>query len=142
MDQENQTSSSVLRLLAMTIFADKRVLSEEIKVFVETVLAFQKTGVIQGNFTEARLILWYETNKDEFSNILERHSFTEWFSTELSHLSDFEHKSELIEAVLKIARSDDDEHVSEQALAVLMAKKWNLEQWGLSQLDAGSRQAA
>ena len=128
-------ADNVVDILAMTIFADKQVLSEEISSFVATILWLQNENIIDSNFSEARLILWYEINKNEFIAALQNHSFEKWLEPRLKELSDFPHKAHVFEAMLSIARADNEEHISEQALAVLIARSWGMEEWALEQLN-------
>lgn len=134
----NSHSANVIALLTMAIFADRRVLSQEVQALIETVLRLQHDGILSSNHSEASLLLWYENNKHEFIGILQKGEFESWLESTLLELAEFPHKTRLFEAILAIARSDNEEHVSEQALAMLVARHWDIADWGLQRLDGSA----
>lgn len=120
-------NENILKLLAMTAFADKRLLSVEITAFVNVVIDLQNTGIMSSDYTEAQLFIWFETHKIEIKSELSQRGFEPWLYSCLDNLSEFENKKALFEAMFKVAYSDDEEHISETALAVLVAKYWDID---------------
>lgn len=117
-------SQSVLELLAMTMFADKQVLAVEIKAFVNVVLRLQREHVITTDLTEADIIKWYETRKDDLAYVIQNHVFEAWIDDKVEALQDFPDKHLLLRAMDEIANADGEKHVSEAALEVLTTQKW------------------
>ena len=69
----------ILSLLTATVFADKRVFSEEIKAFLKgaarlDILRYNKTKM-----SETKLLLWYETNKASVKEKMATPYFKDWF---------------------------------------------------------------
>ena len=69
----------ILSLLTATVFADKRVFSEEINVFLKgaarlDILRYNKTKM-----SETKLLLWYETNKASVKEKMATPYFKDWF---------------------------------------------------------------
>ena len=119
-------SNSLMGLLAMTMFADKKVLSQEIRAFVNSVKYLQCTGVLDDSMSEADIIMWYELNKDELKTKVTGKGFEVWLQNCLADLSPLTNKSAVLIAMGDIANSDDEIHVSEMALVALVAKRWNV----------------
>jgi len=117
---------SICELLAMVIFADKQVYASEIKAFIAAVLELQKQGVLKTDLTETRALLWYETHKSDLMETMVTPDFEVWLQNKLGSLSSLKEKEKILRAMELISRSDDDEHVSEQALRVLAKKHWKM----------------
>ncbi len=117
---------SLLGLLAMTIFADKKVLSEEIKAFVGSVKYLQSMQVVVASVSEADIIMWYELNKDELKTKVTGKGFEIWLRDCLGNLSTVKNKPAILIAMGDIANADEEVHVSEVALVALVAKHWGL----------------
>lgn len=112
---------SVLELLAMTIFADKKVCSEEIMAFVETVQFLQVKNVLLTDLSEAKIILWYETYKSSLAEQLKTAEFEDWLRKTLAQVRQVADKQVILEGIEKIARADNELHISEKAFKVLAA---------------------
>lgn len=117
-------SQSVIELLAMTMFADKQVLAVEIQTFVDIVLRFQRDHVITTQLTEADIIKWYETRKDDLAYVVQNHVFEQWIDDKIKALEGFPDKHLLLRAMDEIAQADGEKHVSEQAFEILTTQKW------------------
>ena len=117
----------LLSLLAVTIIADKRVLSEEIDSFVEASNALYIARVMEPQLTEAKLLTWYEENKDELKQNVKSPGFEKWFYGCLDRLNHIRDKQAVLKVMADIANSDGELHVSERALMALAARYWNVE---------------
>jgi len=117
-------TQNVLELLAMTMFADKRVLSEEIKVFVASVQTFQTENILPSTLSEAEIIHWYEDHKTRLIDIAKHSAFEDWINQKIDDLAAFPDKHRLLQAMDDIARADGNVHFSEQALVILATRKW------------------
>jgi len=94
--------NDLLSLLAIMIFADKRVLENEVSAFVRLADKLQVARDIEPRLSEAKLAVWYEDSKD---------------------LPD---KLSILSVLCDIASSDGEVHVSERALIKLTAQRWDI----------------
>lgn len=118
----NKEVNGVLTLIALSIFADKRILSSEITFFIKSATAINKKVKSDTLITEAKLLAWFENNRitlrDKTS--LGPVGFEHWFKTVLADVSDFKDKSFIMDMIQKIAEADGEVHVSEKALLALL----------------------
>ncbi len=117
----------LLSLFAMTVFADKRVYAQEIETFLSVAARLQEAQIIEPGLSEAKLLAWYEMNKDKILATISTPDFEEWFCQCLKSLDHIKNKSLILKIMADIAKSDDEFHVSEKALIVLTAREWNVE---------------
>lgn len=120
---ENSVNQSILELLAMTIFADKKIYADEIQAFTHSVIKLQNEGMLSTNMTEVKIILWYETHKDALMEYLTTSKFEIWLSGKIFDLDRVPDKFKVLEAIEYISFSDGEEHISEKALRMLASKK-------------------
>ena len=117
----------LLSLLAATIFADKRVFAKEIETFLKVAGDITRLRKSDETISEAKLLSWFDSNVDIIRKKLQTPDFETWFYNCLNRLDDeLEDKQALVNIMVKIAKSDDEFHISEQALIVLTANHWNL----------------
>lgn len=117
---------AALTLIALSIFADKRILSTEISAFIES------ADVIQANLnsdipiTEAKLLVWFEMNRGNIKEKMEISGkrFRTWLDQLLDEVDTLPDKRFIVELIESIARSDGEYHVSEVALAVIIDRKF------------------
>ena len=119
-------SNSLMGLLAMTMFADKKVLSQEIKAFVGGVKHLQSAHVLDTSLSEAEIIMWYELNKAELKAKVTGVGFEEWLYNRLKHFEPIDDKQAILSTMRDIADADQEVHISEKALVVLVANHWNM----------------
>lgn len=117
---------NILSLLAVTIIADKRVFAAEIEAFVKATTQLKQARLIEPKLSEAKLLSWYEMNKDALTEKVHSPYFKTWFYDCLDSLSDIPDKSALLKAMREISLSDGELHVSERALIVLAELHWNI----------------
>ena len=117
---------NTLSLLAATIFADKRVYSQEISTFVNGAAKLDIVRKAHPNLSEAKILIWYEANKDRIKGKMMTPYFKDWFYSLLDNLSGVKDKGSLLSVMRDISKSDNDLHVSERALCSLAARYWGV----------------
>lgn len=118
---------SILKLLALTVFADKRVFADEIDTFINSARNFEAFETSETDLSPAKLLAWFETHRGELKDRLENLStFEIWVNNILDDLSDHPEKHAILNRMIKIAKADRELHVSEKALIVLTAQRWNI----------------
>lgn len=122
----SETLNDILNLLAVTVFADKRVFAKEIETFLKVTKKLKHLPNALEGLSEARLLAWFDENSDLIRNRLESPDFESWLYGCLNRLTDFDHKPVILDLMLEIAKSDGEFHVSEQALIVLTANHWDI----------------
>ena len=118
--------NDILSLIAATIFADKRVYASEVETFLS---ASSKLKVLQDSkpaLSEARLLAWYELNKDDIRQKITTPYFKDWFYQLLEQLSDVDDKQSILDVMHDISRADGSVHVSERALIALAKRFWGM----------------
>lgn len=123
----SQNNAALLSLLTATIMADRRIFEEEISALISTVKTLHREGVITTPLSEARILTWYELNRDHIKSKLTGASFSSWLYTCLDRLRPVEKKHSVLNAMKTIADADGEVHVSERALIVLTSRHWNIE---------------
>ena len=124
----NREIDAVLKVIALSIFADKRVLSSEITAFVESAELIQENVNSDIVITEAKLLLWFELNRADLREkiSLKVTEFEKWFVSLLEDLPVLPNKRFMTEAVERISNSDGEFHISEKALEVILNRVFNL----------------
>lgn len=116
----------LLTLLAMMIVADKKVLSEEIEVFMGTACSLEKELGLVPSLTTAKLLAWFHVNADKLRSLLSKAEFERELNSLFARLSSIPNKQPILDRMLEISAADDEFHVSEEALMVLAARYWNI----------------
>ena len=114
-------NQAILELLAMTIFADKKIHSDEIRAFVDAVRTLEAKAILSGVASEASTILWYEQNKERLMDQLRLPNFEIWLEATLDHFRGLSHRQDILDAIDAIAQADGELHASERALHRLVA---------------------
>ena len=119
----------ILMLLAVGVFADKRIHSSEIEVFIKSVSRLELSNRDLPKISEAKALSWYEMHKDEVRRRFAgpRAEFDEWFIPILNRVGTHADKIVLIDLLDMIFLADNEVHNSEKALMVLIKRVWNLE---------------
>ena len=117
---------SVLNLIAATILADKRVYASEVEVFIKQSSRLKLIRRLDPKISEAKLLSWYELNKDSINDRLSTPYFKDWFYATLDKIAELPDKQTILEVMRKISAADDDVHVSERALITLAERYWKL----------------
>lgn len=112
----------VLTLLILMVHADKRVFAEEIDAYLVSARSIFATGYRANQPSEAVLLLWYESNKENIIAKLSDPNFEVWFTALIGRIVRLSIFEQVIEALGKIAHADKELHVSEQALLILTSR--------------------
>lgn len=122
-DEQND----VLSLLAATIFADKHVYVSEIDMFTGVVLELTSLSQTTPELSEAKVLTWYEMNKDDIRQKVIAPYFKDWFYSLLDRISKVEDKPAILTAMEKISLADGSVHVGERTLIMLAKQHWKLD---------------
>ena len=121
--------NDILMVLAVGIYADKKIHSSEIKVFIKSVSRVNLSKRKLPKISEARALAWFENNKDNVRHIFAgpRSEFDKWFVPILERVGVHAEKAALIHLLNMIFLADNEVHVSETALMALVKRVWRLE---------------
>ncbi len=116
--------SAVLKIIALSIFADKRVLSEEITAFVESADLIQSQLNSDMVISETKLLLWFELNRAglQAKMFLGSEDFKLWFETLISELPVMSDTQFITDIIERISNADGELHISEKALEVMLGR--------------------
>jgi len=121
-----QDIEDILTLLALTVFADKRLFAQEIEAFMGLAADMEDFNHGEKPLSQPRMLVWFENNKAELMLRLDVPGFEDWFYALLDRLAHLHGKPAILKAMAKLAASDDDVHVSERALLKLTAERWGI----------------
>jgi len=118
----------ILTVLAVGVYADKRIFASEIQAFTRSVSSVALSRRENSTVTGAQALLWFEMNKDEIRDKFEgpRPEFDAWIIPILERVSEHGNIDELIGILDIISVADDEFHISEKAFIVLVQKIWGL----------------
>ncbi len=118
----------IMTVLAVGIFADKKIHSSEIKVFIESVSRVKLSNHALPMISEAKALTWYEMNKDIVRDKFAgpRSEFDGWFVPILTQVGKHADKDAFMKLLDKIFIADNELHISETALSVLIRRVWGL----------------
>ena len=114
----NRQTEAVLSLTAFSIFADKRVLSEEISKFISLSPKLRATGISGIEITEPKLLHWFELNRSALEDKMKLGpaGLKKWISLVIDDLSGFNQRKLILDWITEIAKADGEHHISEKAL--------------------------
>ena len=118
----------ILTVLAVGVYADKRIFASEIQAFTRSVSGVALSRRENSTVTGAQALLWFEMNKDEIRDKIDgpRPEFDAWIIPILERVSEHGNIDELIGLLDIISVADDEFHISEKAFIVLVKKIWGL----------------
>ena len=118
----------ILTVLAVGVYADKRIFASEIQAFTRSVSSVALSRRENSTVTGAQALLWFEMNKDEIRDKFDgpRPEFDAWIIPILERVSEHGNIDELIGILDIISVADDEFHISEKAFIVLVQKIWGL----------------
>lgn len=113
---------ALLTIIALSIFADKRIFSSEISTFVDSAKEIQAHAASDLPVTEAKLLMWFEMNRMRLSDKIRLGpvGFQHWFESVIGELHHYPDKDFIMTMLDRIAHADGEFHVSERALSVLV----------------------
>ena len=84
-----ETIDDILKLLAVTVFADKRVFADEIDTFINSTTSLDALDNSEIDLSPDKLLVWFEKHRDDLKTHMETNSTLEtWISKILDNLSD------------------------------------------------------
>ncbi|MEP3654059.1 MAG: hypothetical protein ABJO36_04100 [Litorimonas sp.] len=121
--------NDILMVLTVGIYADKRIHSSEIEVFIKSVARMNLSKHKLPKISEAKALAWFEMNKDHVRHIFSgpRSEFDKWFIPILKRVGQHGDKIALLNLLNMIFLADNEMHVSEIALNNLIKRVWNLD---------------
>lgn len=121
--------NDILMVLTVGIYADKKIHASEIEVFIKSVSRIDLSRRNLPKISEAKALAWFEMNKDHVRHIFSgpRSEFDAWFIPILERLREHADKEALLHLLDMIFLADQEVHVSETALMVLIKRVWGLE---------------
>lgn len=119
-------NEDLLTLLAIAVHADKKIYASEIEAFVSVALRVLDVESVDTKEFEQALHAWFDHNRDTVKAKLNAADFENWFVDLVDSLIEVSNKKEILDSLEEISRADEDEHVSEKALVVLTAQRWNV----------------
>lgn len=122
----SENIDDLLSLLALMVFADTRVIEDEISAFVRLADKLQIARSMDPKLSEARLAIWFETNREQVQSAFEEDGFEAWLYERLDRLKPLPDKISILAVLCDIASSDGEVHVSEKALIKLTADRWGI----------------
>ena len=123
----SRTINNILTILALTVFADKRVFADEIKSFINSARTLEALNNLDVDLSPAKLLVWFETNREDLKARMDAGaSFERWLTPILDDLIDHPDRHAILNRMINISKSDGEVHVSEKALMVIAAKRWNI----------------
>jgi len=121
--------NDILMILTVGIYADKKIHSSEIQVFIKSVSRMNLSKRDIPKVSEAKALAWFENNKDHIRHIFSgpRSEFDRWFIPILKRVGEHADKPALLHLLNMIFLADHEMHVSETALMTLIKRVWKLD---------------
>ena len=122
--------NDILTVLAVGVFADKKIHSSEVLVFIRSVSTVQVSTLDLSLMSEAKALSWFELNKRLIKEKFEgpRDAFEAWFTPIVTRVGEHADKDAFLALLDKIFLADDEVHVSEAAMMVLVKRVWQCEE--------------
>ncbi len=116
----------ILTVLAIGVYADKRIFASEIQAFTRSVSGVELSKRENSKVSGAKALMWFETHKDDIRAKFDgpRPEFDAWIVPILERVSEHGNIDELIRLLDTISVADDEFHISEKAFIVLAKKAW------------------
>lgn len=122
-----KTIDNVLTILALTVFADKRVFANEIDSFINSARNLEALSNSEIDVSPAKLLVWFEAHKEGIkARMNQGAAFEHWLNPILDSLTGHPDKHAILNRMIKISKADGEIHVSEKALMVLAANRWKI----------------
>jgi len=124
----NREVEATLTIIALSIFADKRVLSTEITAFVKSADIIRRFVTSDLKITEAKLLLWFETNRVDINAKMQLRGdeFERWLDALLLDCASVSDKRFISNIIEHISKADGEVHIAEKALSVMLDRKFKM----------------
>lgn len=121
--------NDILMVLTVGIYADKKIHSSEIDVFIKSVSRIDLSRKDVPKLSEAKALAWFEMNKDHVRHIFTgpRSEFNAWFEPILERVGQHVDKQAFLHLLNMIFLADREVHNSEIALMALIKRVWNID---------------
>jgi len=86
----------------------------EIDAFLKSAQNLKALRRLVPNLSEAKLLSWYELNKEDIRGKLSTPYFKDWFYELLNALSNLPDKASILGAMASVSEADGEIHVSER----------------------------
>lgn len=118
----------ILTVLAVGIFADKKVFASEIQVFTRSVSRVELSNLEIPMVSGAQALMWFEMNKDHIREKFDgpRAEFDDWLVPIFERVAEHADIKALLSLLNEISLADEELHISEKALMTLVGKLWGL----------------
>lgn len=122
-----KTINNILTVLALTVFADKRVFANEIDSFITSAKSLESLQSHGLEISPAKLLSWFEAHREGLKKrMTHAATFESWLNPILDDLANHPDRHAMFNRMINISKSDGEIHVSEKALMILAAKRWNI----------------
>jgi len=121
--------NDIFLLLAVGIYADKKLYASEVEIFVKSVSRIKLSTVDNAKVSEAKALAWFEMNRADVKSKfdLPRSDFDEWFIPILKRIRKHAELDALKHMLQMIFLADNEVHVSEIALMTLVEREWGIQ---------------
>lgn len=118
----------ILTVLAIGVYADKRIFASEIQAFTRSVSGVELSRRENSKVSGAQALMWFELQKDDIRAKFDgpRPEFDAWIIPILQRVAEHGNIDELIGLLDTISVADDEFHISEKAFIVLVKKVWGI----------------
>jgi hypothetical protein len=122
----NSEIQDILTVLAVGIYADKKVHSSEVQSFTRSVSQVSLSKNDDVTISGAKALLWFEQNRDEISAKFDgpQKEFDAWLIPILERVAQHAKTDELLRLLDDISIADDELHISEVAFIVFVKRIW------------------
>lgn len=114
----------LLCVFTMMVVADKRIYAVEIDAFTKSGIQFFEKTTSGPVPSQARLLMWFEMNREYVKSKVTQNNFEAWFEGLIDDVSQNYSIKAVIDVMQAIAEADEEVHISEKALLVLVKKYW------------------
>ena len=124
----DRKTNDILTVLAVGVFADKKVHSSELQVFIRSVSGVRLSKLKLPEVSETKALAWFEVNKPTIRKMFDgpNAEFNAWFVPILERVGEHANKDELLHLLNLIFIADDENHSSEMAMMALVKHVWEL----------------
>lgn len=117
---------NLLVLIATTILADARAHRSGSQTFIAEARRSVVLKEIGVQFSEARLLSWYELHKDSILEKMRTAQFKDWFYSLLAALESLSEKLHILNMMQRITDTGKQVNINGQALFMLTKRYWQI----------------
>lgn len=117
---------NILTLISATIFSNPKVYASEVVAFVKLTKNLKAARRFEPRLSEARLLMWFENNKDDICAQLLSSDFESWFYGLLRTLDGLPEKDSVLAVMTQISSVNGDAHADVKAWIQLVSHNWKV----------------